>query len=150
MGYRSVLLTAMAFVSEQEALSFLVAYKMTLSPEATTEFEFRMKESRVIAEPGWIGIEDPRNLGVIIWEPTTNMKWYEGEIWTDTMDNMLKAARKAGAATAFIRLGDDEDDAETWHEYDLEDGDPESLLEFVEQKFYMARKINNDTCGEKI
>ncbi len=100
MGYRSDVAVGIGFTSREALVAFLATYRLAADPSTMNQLaeDFRITE-----------------LGktIILHCNYNHIKWYDSYEDVKRVHRLLSAANEAGASTAFIRIGEGDNDIET-------------------------------------
>jgi len=100
MGYRSDVAVAIGFTSREALVAFLTTYRLAADPSTMDQLmeDFRITE-----------------LGktLVLHCNYNEIKWYDGYDDVKRVHRLLSEANEAGASTAFIRIGEEDNDTES-------------------------------------
>lgn len=98
MGYRSDVAIGMAFPDREALVAFLTAVRLdnTIPAEELARYE----------------VTDAGEVGVLLHAYFLGVKWYDSYRDVQCHTNMLCTAAESGAGTAFVRIGEEDDDVE--------------------------------------
>jgi hypothetical protein len=100
MGYRSDVAVAIGFTSREALVAFLATYRLASDPSTMDQLmeDFRITE-----------------LGktLVLHCNYNEIKWYDGYDDVKRVHKLLSEANEAGYSTAFIRIGEEDNDTES-------------------------------------
>jgi hypothetical protein len=100
MGYRSDVAVGIGFTSREALVAFLATYRLASDPSTMDQLleDFRITElgNRLVLHCNY-----------------NDIKWYDSYEDVKRVHRLLSEANEAGASTAFIRIGEEDNDIET-------------------------------------
>ena len=100
MGYRSDVAVGIGFTSREALVAFLATYRLASDPSTMDQ----LAEDFRITELG---------KAIILHCNYSDIKWYDSYDDVKRVHRLLSEANEAGASTAFIRIGEEDNDIET-------------------------------------